>query len=214
MKYTLKNGVARSGIGGTILPGDLKYEDVNGDGTINDKDQVVLGKWGTYGSPLTLGINLTLKYKNWTLFILGNGQFGAEAMKTNGSTSYYYMNADAKYSVNVRDHIQYTYDENGIPNGFVNPNASHPRLTTSSHANNAAPSTFWIYSTDRFNLRKVQLTYDFPAEMFKGKWVKALSVYINGNDLLTISKNREIMETTIGGAPQTRFYNLGAKVTL
>ena len=214
LKYTLKDGVQKSALGGAIQPGDLKYEDVNGDGTISDKDQVVLGKWGTYGSPFTLGINLTLKYKNWTLFMLGNGQFGAKAMKANGGTSYYYMNGDAKYSVNVRDHIQYTYDENGIPNGFVNPNASHPRLTTSSHGNNAAASTFWIYSTDRFNLRKIQLTYDFPSEMFKGKWVKALSVYINGNDLLTIAKNRKILETSIGYAPQTRFYNIGAKVTL
>ena len=70
-----------------------------------------------------------------------------------------------------------------------------------------------MYSTDRFNLRKVQLTYDFPKEMM-GKVVKALSVYVNGNDLLTISKNRKMMETSVGSAPQTRFYNLGIKVTL
>ena len=80
--------------------------------------------------------------------------------------------------------------------------------------NNAVASTYWMYSTDRFNLRKVQLTYDFPAEMFKGTPVKALSVYVNGNDLLTIAKNRKIMETSVGTAPQTRFYNLGVKVTL
>jgi hypothetical protein len=96
----------------------------------------------------------------------------------------------------------------------VNPEASHPRLSVTNTPNNNAASTYWLYSTDRFNLRKVQLTYDFPKEMFDGKWVKALSVYVNGNDLLTISKNRKIMETTIGGAPQTRFYNLGVKVTL
>jgi hypothetical protein len=71
-----------------------------------------------------------------------------------------------------------------------------------------------MYSTDRFNLRKVQLTYDFPSEMFEGKWVKALSIYLNGNDLLTISKERKHMETSVGSAPQTRFYNLGVKVTL
>jgi hypothetical protein len=213
-KYELKDGLPKAKIGGNIQPGDLKYEDVNGDGVIDSKDQIDLGKDGRYGSPLTLGVNLTLKYKNWTLFVLGNGQFGAYALKTNGGTSYYYMNGDSKYSVNVRDRIQYTYDENGIVNGFVNPNASHPRLTTMGHANDAAASTFWLYSTDRFNLSKVQLTYDFPQEMFNGKWVKALSVYVNGNDLLTIAKERKLMETTIGSAPQTRFYNLGVKVTL
>ena len=199
----LKSELPRPSIGGTIRPGDLKYEDVNGDGSINDKDQVVIGKWGTYGSPFTMGVNLTLKYDNFTLFVVGNGQFGANGMKNNGN-SYYYMSGDAKYSVNARG--RWTPETAEI--------ATHPRLTTDPNQNNAAPSTFWIYSTNRFNLRKVQLTYDFPQEMFKGKWVKELSVYINGNDLLTIAKERKLLETSIGSAPQTRFYNLGVKVTL
>ena len=201
-KYTLKAGLPESALNGNtyLQPGDLKYEDVNGDNKIDSKDQVVLGKSGTYGSPLTLGVNLTLKYKNWTLFMLGDGQFGAKAFKNN---SYYFMTGDNKYSVNVRGRWTPETAET----------ATHPRLTTQSTSNGEG-STFWLYSTDRFNLRKVQLTYDFPAEMFKGKWVKALSVYVNGNDLLTISKNRKIMETSVGYAPQTRFYNIGAKVTL
>ncbi|MBR7018675.1 MAG: SusC/RagA family TonB-linked outer membrane protein [Prevotella sp.] len=222
-QYALKKSLPNPAIGGTILPGDLKYEDVNGDGRIDNKDMVVLGKsgsiavfdangnptnnptgnnaLGSIGTPWFVGVNLTLKYKNFTLFVLGNGQFGAYAMKNN---SYYYMSGDAKYSVNVLG--RWTPETANT--------ATHPRLTTYSSNNNAAASTFWMYSTDRFNLRKVQLTYDFPSEMFKGKWVNALSIYLNGNDLLTISKNRKLMETSVGYAPQTRFYNLGVKVTL
>ena len=160
-----------------------------------------MGKSGIYGAPLTAGVNLTLKYKNWTLFLLGDGQFGAKGMK---NTIYYYMNGDAKYSVNVLG--RWTPQTGNA--------ATHPRLTTLSHNHNAEASSFWLYSTDRFNLRKVQLTYDFPSELFEGKWVKALSVYLNGNDLLTISGERKLMETSVGYAPQTRFYNLGVKVTL
>ena len=206
-KYTRKDGVPNSKIGGTIQPGDLKYEDVAGgvdggpDGIIDNKDMVYLGKNGTYGSPFTMGVNLTLKYKNFTLFVLGNGQFGAYGMRNN---SYYYMSGDAKYSVNARG--RWTPETAAT--------ATHPRLTTQNSANNAANSTFWRYSTDRFNLRKVQLTYDFPKEMFDGKVVKALSIYLNGNDLLTFSKYRKMMETSVGYAPQTRFYNLGVRVTL
>ena len=207
-KYTLKDGLPKPSLSGStnLQPGDLKYEDVAGgpngepDGKIDNKDQVVLGKSGTYGAPLTLGINLTLKYKNWTLFVLGNGSFGAKGMM---NSSYYFMSGEAKYSVNARN--RWTQETAHT--------ATHPRLTTLATANGEA-STFWLYSTDRFNLRKIQLTYDFPKEMFEGKWVKALSVYINGNDLLTISKNRKLMETSVGYAPQTRFYNLGVKVTL
>ena len=201
-KYTLKAGLPKSALSGNayLQPGDLKYEDVNGDGKITNKDRVELGKWGTYGAPLTLGLNLTLKYKNWTLFMLGNGQFGAKGMK---NSTYYFMSGEDKYSVNVRG--RWTPETADV--------ATHPRLTTMATANKEA-STFWLYSTDRFNIRKIQLTYDFPKSLFEGKWVKALSVYLNGNDLLTISKNRKLMETNVGYAPQTRFYNLGAKVTL
>ena len=200
-RVSLRDGLPTPKIGGTIQPGDLKYEDVNGDGVLDSKDQVDLGKKGTYGSPLTMGVNLTIKYKNWTLFVLGNGQFGAYDLKNNG---YYYMSGDGKYSVFARGRWTPETAET----------ATHPRLTSLSSANNSAASTFWLYSTDRFNLRKVQLTYDFPEELFNGKWVKALSIYLNGNDLLTIAKERKLMETNVGTAPQTRFYNLGVKVTL
>ena len=218
-KYTLKSDLPQPIIGGSIQPGDLKYEDVNGDGIISNKDQVVLGKsgsvcyldsngnpanngMGNIGSPWNIGVNLTLKYKNFTLFVLGNGQFGAYGMK---NSSYYYMSGDSKYSVNARG--RWTPETAAT--------ATHPRLTTLSNANDAANSTFWLYSTDRFNLRKVQLTYDFPESILaKLKYVKALSVYLNGNDLLTISKERKLMETSVGYAPQTRFYNLGVKITL
>ena len=206
-KYVRKDGVPNSVLGGTMQPGDLKYEDIAGgkdggpDGRIDTNDLVYLGKNGAYGSPLTLGLNLTLKYKNWTLFMLGNGQFGAKGMMNNG---YYFMSGEAKYSVNARG--RWTPETAAT--------ATHPRLTTLSAGNNSANSTFWLYSTDRFDLRKVQLTYDFPMEMFDGKVVKALSIYLNGSDLLTISKHRKMMETNVGYAPQTRFYNLGVKVTL
>lgn len=200
-KYTLKSDLPRPAIGGTIQPGDLKYQDMNNDKVINEKDQINLGKDDRFGSPVTLGMNLTLKYKDFTLFVLGNAQFGAYAMRNNG---YYYMSGDSKYSIEVLGRW--------TPNNTEN--ATHPRLTSLSSANNAAASTFWMYSTDRINLRKVQLTYDFPEKMFNGKIVKALSVYVNGNDLLTIAKWRKLMETNVGSAPQTRFYNLGVKVTL
>ena len=202
MPYKLKDDLPSSRLTGSnnLQPGDLKYADVNNDNKNDDKDQVDLGKWGTYGAPLTLGFNLTLKYKNWTLFMLGNGQYGAKGMK-NGS--YYFMTGEDKYSVNARN--RWTPETAAT--------ATHPRLTTKPTSNGAA-STFWLYSTDRFNIRKIQLTYDFPKEMFEGKWVNALSIYLNGNDLLTISKHRKMMETSVGYAPQTRFYNLGVKVTL
>ena len=202
LNYSLKKGLAVPSIGGTIRPGDLKYEDVNHDNIINNKDMVCLGKNGTFGAPFSMGVNLTLKYKDFTLFMLGDAQIGANGMKN--TSSYYYMSGADKYSVNAYGRWTPETAET----------ATHPRLTTKSSANNAAPSTFWFYRTNYFRLNKVQLTYDFPEKMLKGKIVNALSVYLYGSNLFVFSPNHWLMETSVGTAPQTRFYNLGVKVTL
>ena len=73
-------------------------------------------------------------------------------------------------------------------------------------------SDFWLYSTSRFDLNRVQLTYDFPSSMLKGKIVKGLQVYAYGTSLLTLAKERKYMEMNVGSAPQCRSYNLGVKV--
>ena len=79
--------------GGDVQPGDIKYLDMNGDGVIDDKDQVYLGKGGWYGSPFTLGINLTAKWKGFTLFALGTGNFGAIGVK---NSDYFWVSGEKK----------------------------------------------------------------------------------------------------------------------
>ena len=187
-------------IGGNIRPGDLKYKDQNSDGIIDGKDQVKLDKGGWYGAPATLGVNLTFKYKNFTLFMLGIGGFGGHAFKSN---SYWWVSGDGKYSAVVRD--RWTPETAAT--------ATYPRLTTEAGQNNFVNSDFWLYSTSRFDLAKVQLTYDFPKSLFDGIFIKGLSVYVSGNSLLTLAKEREILEMNVGSAPQSRFYNLGVKVS-
>ena len=201
LKYDLKKGLAVPETK-TIRPGDLKYEDVNHDNIINFKDTICLGKTGAFGAPFSMGVNLTLKYKNFTLFMLGDAQIGASGMKS--SSSYYYMSGNDKYSINARGRWTPETAET----------ATHPRLTTKTSFHNGAASSFWFYRKNYFRLDKVQLTYDFPEKMLKGKVVKALSVYLYANDLFTIAEEQELLDLNVGSAPQTRFYNLGVKVTL
>ncbi len=186
-------------LGATPKPGDLKYKDQNNDGVIDDKDQVDLGKGGWYGAPTTLGVNLTFKYKSFTLFMLGVGGFGGHAFKNN---SYWWIAGDSKYSSVVRN--RWTEATAAT--------ATYPRLHAQSGANNNTNSSFWKYSTSRFDLAKVQLTYDLPKSVLGDCFVKGLSVYASGNSLLTIAKEREILEMNVGSAPQSRFYNFGLKV--
>lgn len=185
--------------GGAVKPGDIKYKDQNGDGVIDEKDEVYLGTGGWYGAPLTTGVNITLKYKNFSFFALGTGNFGAVGMK---NSSYFWVSGDTKYSEVVRDRWTEATKET----------ATYPRLTTTSATNNFRSSDFWLYKTDRFNLAKVQITYDFPKKMLQNFVVHEISTYISGSNLLTLSKERKILELSTTGAPQTRFYNIGFKL--
>lgn len=191
---------------GDVQPGFLKYKDQNGDGIIDNKDQIELGKWSSYGSPLTLGINITAKYKGFTLFVLGTGYYGGTGLK-NGS--YWQSGASTnKYSAAVRDRA---IVKDGVVTNLNS--ARYPALTTGAGSVNFQTSDFWTYNNDRFNLAKVQLTYDFNSSLFENnKVVRGLSVYASGSDLFTFAAEREILEMNVGSAPQSRFYQVGFKV--
>lgn len=182
---------------GEPAPGDIKYKDQNGDGIIDSNDEVYLGRWDT---PFRLGLNFTAKWHNFTLFAMADGFYGGQGMKDN---SYYWVRSDNKYSEIVRN--RWTEETKGT--------ATYPRLTTTSGANNFRSSDFWMYDADRLNLSQVQLTYDIPETALQGKFVKGISLYVSGYNLLTISKERKHFEMNVGSAPQTRFYNIGVRGT-
>ena len=182
---------------GDTRPGDIKYKDQNGDGVIDSKDEVYLGRWDT---PLRLGLNFTAKWRNFTLFAMADGFFGGKGMK---NSSYYWVSGDDKYSEIVRN--RWTEE--------TKTTATYPRLTTTSGANNFRNSDFWMYDADRLNLSQVQLTYDLPETALQGSFINGVSFYVSGYDLLTISKERKHHELNVGSAPQTRFFNIGVKGT-
>ncbi|MBO7145661.1 MAG: SusC/RagA family TonB-linked outer membrane protein [Salinivirgaceae bacterium] len=190
-------------VGGKVRAGDIKYQDLSedgaGNGMLDEDDQVYLGKDGRFGAPFVMGVNLTVKYKNFTFYALGTGKYGANGQKNN---AYYQLKNNDKYSVIAKD----TWTED-------NPNAKYPALSSGSAANNYVTSDFWMYKKNAFYLSKVQITYDFPQEMFGDSFVKGMSAFVSGKDLLTISKERDVLETVIGDTPKTRFFNIGVKAT-
>ncbi|MNK12313.1 TonB-dependent Receptor Plug Domain protein [compost metagenome] len=189
---------AKPAFGSTLAPGDIKYKDQNGDKVIDDEDQVYLGRGGWFGAPLTLGLNLTAKWKDFTFFAVATGRFGASAMKND---NYFWVNGSDKYSSVVRD--RWTEETKN--------KASFPRLTTLNGDNNFRASDFWMYSADRFDLSKIQISYTVSDKLLKSKVLKELGIYVAGFNLLTVAKEKEIMEMNFGGSPQTRLYNLGIK---
>lgn len=185
---------------GEVKPGDIKYVDQNHDGVIDDKDEIYLGNAGWSGAPFAFGINITAKWKGFTLFARGTGNVGTYGMK---DSSYYWVYGERKYSDVVLN--RWTPETSAT--------ATYPRLTTLDGSNNFRSSDFWLYKANRFDLSKVQLTYDFPRQILKKSFVRELGVYVSGENLLTLSKERKHMEMNIGGTPQCRFFNIGVKAS-
>ncbi len=113
---------------------------------------MVIGCWS---AKFTGGMNLTLKYKNFTLFAMLTGQFGGNAIKND---TYNWVYGERKYS----DVVLGAWTESKYKNGEA---ITYPRLTTQSGDNNFNTSDYWMYSTDRIDLNRVQLTYDFSKSL-------------------------------------------------
>ncbi|MBZ4040827.1 SusC/RagA family TonB-linked outer membrane protein [Flavobacterium hibisci] len=183
---------------GTVKPGSIKYVDVNNDGVVDNNDQVYLGRGGYAGAPLTLGLNTTVKWNNFSLFVLANSTSGSYGFK---SSSYYWASGiNAKYTAAMRGRWTEATAET----------ATYPSLSTGNNGdNNFRNSDFWLFKNDRINLARVQISYDIPKKLLAKTFISNLGLYVNGSDLLTISKERQHLETNIGTTPQMRYYSLG-----
>ncbi|MDB5246911.1 MAG: SusC/RagA family protein [Segetibacter sp.] len=178
-----------------VKPGDIKYVDQNGDKVIDGRDEVMIGR---FVAPFSYGINFNVGFKNFNLFVLGTGNNGGSGLTNN---NYYWVSGDIKYS----DVVLNRWTES------TKATATYPRLSSQQNNNNFRSSDFWIYKTDRFNLSKVQLTYNLPGSVLGKSFVKDLLVYVSGANLYTMSENRKIMELSIAGTPQFRNYNVGIR---
>jgi hypothetical protein len=180
---------------GEVKPGDIKYIDQNEDDIIDSKDEVKIGRWI---SPYSFGLNFSVSYKNFSLFAQGTGSMGGNGVKT---SDYYWADENNKYSEVVRE--RWT--------DATRNTAKFPRLSSLKNDNNFRYSDFWLYSTTRFDITQVQLTYNLPKNILKKTFVKELGIYIYGYNLYTFAKNKDIMDMVIGGQPYYRYINLGIR---
>jgi hypothetical protein len=93
-------------------------------------------------------------------------------------------------------------------------NATFPRLTTGAGSNNFRTSTFWLYDKSYFNIRRVQLTYEFNEKVCKSLRMNNVSVNLAGANLWSFAPNKEIYELNFGGNPQFRSFTLGLRISL
>ncbi len=186
---------------GSVQPGDIKYEDQNGDNIIDNDDRRAIGQ---SSSPLSYGVNLNLKYKAFNLFILGTGQTGGDASKlSSGFNNYYGVNGSDKYSEVVL----------GRWTPATANTATFPRLSASENQNNFRTSTFWMYNTSYFSINRAQLTYEFDDTLLEKLDIEDLSINVSGTNLFEISKDKDIRQLRIGTSPLTRSITFGLRAS-
>ena len=167
--YVLKDGLPE--YSRTALPGRMKYEDLNGDGFINDDDRKVIGD----SNPLHFGgINNTFTYKNWDLSVFfqwsyGNDIYNAAKVRFNG--------------VNPLMNITQDYFENHwTPE---NPSNEYPAYGS---IDQQIASSYYVEDGSYLRLRTVSLGYKIPKNISDKLGFKSLSCNLIGNNLLTWTK--------------------------
>jgi TonB-linked SusC/RagA family outer membrane protein len=152
-----------------VHPGDLKYRDVNGDGTVNASDRVILGN----GFPkFTWGLNNNFSYKRLSLDVQIEGVHGLKMFNNNL--------ADVYFPVNFRrNKFAEPYLQRWTP---TNPSNKYPSFVTPLSQGQKIVNSYTVQDASYIRLQTVTLSYNFPA---LNKVFRSGTVYITGQNLLT-----------------------------
>lgn len=167
----------------TILPGDIKYKDVNGDGVITTDDEVPLGYRQQPG--LQYGIGLSASWKNWNFSMLLQGT-GKCDFFVGGSGPHAFHDGRTGNILQVMvDGNRWIPKEISGTEATEDPNADWPRLTYGNNNMNNRASTFWLKDRKYLRLRNVELSYDFPQIWTRKFLVSNMRLGFIGQNLFT-----------------------------
>lgn len=183
-----------------VAPGDVKYKDQNGDNVIDAKDKVRM-----FGSSLPrfyFGFNLNMAYKRLEVSADFQGLTGLTVNLLN-SPLYKPLVDNGNLSQTFLDEEVYWTPENRNQ-------ATMPRLTTVSNANNYQNSSLWYRDGSYIKLRNLMVSYTFPKTMTRFADVK---VYVQGTNLFSLDNIGFADPEQLGIAyPSTRSYWAGVKL--
>ena len=187
----------------TVVPGDVKYEDVNGDNKIDENDVVAIGHSTTPGIYYQFHLGAEWKGLGFNMMFQGTGKYSG-MLNTKGM--YWPLIGNTNIS-------QYAYDNRWTPETAET--ALYPRLSSNSNDNNYRNSTLWLVDRSYLKLRNVELYYKLPASAFKAvKFVHGATVYLRGIDLFTWDNMPHGNAESYGIAqPLTRSVVAGVKLT-
>lgn len=147
-------------LGSQVMPGDIKYRDLNGDGKITKEDRTLISDCGT-APRLQYGIGMYLKWKGFDLGVFFNGS----GKRTIYQSPMNPFGADTgtEWGAGERQLAKYI-DNSRWTEANPDPNASYPRLGTlyTDVRNNLETSTYWLRNGRFLRFKTLELGYTFP----------------------------------------------------
>ena len=189
-------------------PGELKYEDVDGDGEITPEDRTILG------SPIpdfTYGFSNTFGYKGITLSVFIQGSYGNELFNRN------LLESDNPTSFR-RNRFADSYLNRWTPSNPTNENPSFIDPSTAYGGNN---NSRYVEDASFLRIRNINLGYDIPVAGVS--FLKSANVYFSVQNVFTITNysgnNPETSSYGDSGIvldfnayPLPRIYTIGANI--
>jgi TonB-linked SusC/RagA family outer membrane protein len=156
------NGSART----AILPGDIKFEDINGDGILNDADKVVIGN----PNPLfTGGFANNFTYRGFDLNVLMTFSYGNDILNANRQIF--------EGSRNVMQNQFATFVNRWTPENQTN---LYPRA---GGAQNAGISSRVVEDGSFLRLKTISLGYRIPQNILQRVNVKNMRIYCSAQNI-------------------------------
>lgn len=168
-------------LGANAQPGDFRYRDVNGDGVIDSNDRVNLGD----AIPdFTMGLNLSLNYKNWDIQTYFFASLGNEMVRN------YERNQPLTNLTN------YSLDR------WTGPGTSNsvPRVTTGATANQVF-SDFYVEDASFVRAQNLQIGYTLNPSALDNLKLSKLRIYGTVNNAFTLTKYRGYDPSASSGDP-------------
>lgn len=185
------------------VPGDFRWKDVNGDGSITDDDKKFLG------SPLpkmTFGFTINMDYKGFDMMIFAQGAAGNKIFQGLRRLDI----GKANYSTEVLSR----WNGEGTSN-------SYPRISSDdANGNFTKMSDFYLEDGDYLRFKVVQLGYTLPSTIINKIGMQKVRLYITAENLLTLTKytgydpeiGGDVFGIDRGYYPQARSFMFGANL--
>lgn len=171
--YVLKSDIPDNSTGrANVKPGDIKYKDINGDGTITGADYTVIGS----GLPkYTGGFSNDFSYGNFDLNVLWQWSVGNDVINANR----YIFEGGIVTNPNVNQFAAYA-------NRWTPDNPSNTMFRSGGYGN-AAYSSRVIENGSYLKLRTVSLGYNVSPKLLKYLKINNIRAYASAQNIATIT---------------------------